>query len=291
MPTNHFPHQQTNGALVGFERFLAGTMTRGRRPLSARTQEEVVGIVRRSLARGGPLAEAMRTDISPGYRQLARYAALLWGRYGGTRLAADTERHLATIPWRSTYSAVAVEPLTPEELRRFEEGVRSLRDPDRAVLQLLTRTALRVGDLLRLTRDAVDEGRTTGALPVATKGARTIQYPYRLLRGPLERLRRASWGILWESLSTSQRGADRRVRHLVHRVARDVGLEDKNRSIHPHVLRHTMAIHAQEATGDLHLVSLLLGHGSTSTTELYLRGRPVQDLARALDRVRELRRR
>jgi integrase/recombinase XerD len=42
------------------------------------------------------------------------------------------------------------------------------------------------------------------------------------------------------------------------------------RSVSPHVLRHTCALHTLRATGDLRKVSLWLGHAQQSTTEIYL---------------------
>ena len=44
--------------------------------------------------------------------------------------------------------------------------------------------------------------------------------------------------------------------------------------ISPHVLRHTCAMLALEATHDVRKVALWLGHASVQTTEIYLRADP-----------------
>jgi site-specific recombinase XerD len=52
----------------------------------------------------------------------------------------------------------------------------------------------------------------------------------------------------------------------------------KAKRVSPHVLRHTCALIALEATRDLRKVSLLLGHASMKTTEIYTRIDPREKL-------------
>jgi site-specific recombinase XerD len=58
----------------------------------------------------------------------------------------------------------------------------------------------------------------------------------------------------------------------------------KTKRVSPHVLRHTAALIALQATGDLRKVSLLLGHASITTTEIYTRLAP-QDKLDTLEAV------
>ena len=51
-----------------------------------------------------------------------------------------------------------------------------------------------------------------------------------------------------------------------------------DKRVHPHVLRHSCAVHTLEATGDIRKVSLWLGHASIQSTEIYLRTDPVGKL-------------
>jgi integrase/recombinase XerD len=48
----------------------------------------------------------------------------------------------------------------------------------------------------------------------------------------------------------------------------------RDKRISPHVLRHTCAMLALQATGDLRKVALWLGHASIQTTEMYVRADP-----------------
>lgn len=51
------------------------------------------------------------------------------------------------------------------------------------------------------------------------------------------------------------------------------------KSVTPHVLRHSCAMHTLQATGDVRKVALWLGHTSIQTTEMYLRSDPTEKLA------------
>ena len=51
-----------------------------------------------------------------------------------------------------------------------------------------------------------------------------------------------------------------------------------SKSVSPHVLRHTCAMHTLQATRDVRKVSLWLGHASLESTEVYLRADPTEKL-------------
>lgn len=51
-----------------------------------------------------------------------------------------------------------------------------------------------------------------------------------------------------------------------------------NKRVSPHVLRHTCAINALQATRDIRKVALWLGHASLKSTEIYLRADPTEKL-------------
>ena len=52
-----------------------------------------------------------------------------------------------------------------------------------------------------------------------------------------------------------------------------------DKRIHPHILRHSTAVHTLEATGDIRKVSLWLGHAGIQSTEIYLRTDPLGKLS------------
>jgi len=50
------------------------------------------------------------------------------------------------------------------------------------------------------------------------------------------------------------------------------------KTVSPHVLRHTCAMHTLQATRDVRKVSLWLGHAGLESTEVYLRADPTEKL-------------
>lgn len=52
----------------------------------------------------------------------------------------------------------------------------------------------------------------------------------------------------------------------------------RSKSVTPHVLRHSCAMHTLEATGDIRLVSLWLGHSTMESTEMYLHADPAEKM-------------
>ena len=84
------------------------------------------------------------------------------------------------------------------------------------------------------------------------------------------------------ALFVSARGtrlAARSVEQRVAQLAQRLGL---GVAVHPHVLRHSMASHVLQSSGDLRAVQELLGHASIATTQIYTR-LDWQHLAKAYD--------
>jgi integrase/recombinase XerC len=73
--------------------------------------------------------------------------------------------------------------------------------------------------------------------------------------------------------------APRSVQQRVTLRARQLGLDEH---VHPHVLRHSMASHVLQSSGDLRAVQELLGHANIATTQIYTR-LDWQHLAKAYD--------
>lgn len=69
------------------------------------------------------------------------------------------------------------------------------------------------------------------------------------------------------------------VQEVLHRSARQAGIEKR---VHPHALRHSFAFGLMSEGVNLLTISLLLGHTSTSTTDVYLRHIAPQQLLDAI---------
>jgi len=65
-------------------------------------------------------------------------------------------------------------------------------------------------------------------------------------------------------------------KHVAVAAPRELTMTEK--TITPHVLRHSCAIHMLAATRDIRKVALWLGHASLQSTEVYLRADPSEKL-------------
>ena len=144
---------------------------------------------------------------------------------------------------------------------------------DRAMLELLYATGLRVSELINLKQSQVNFNQ--GVLRIVGKGDRERLIPLgeesqRWLRDFIDGPRME---ILLERqtdyLFPTRRG-DRMTRqafwHIIKRYAQKSGIDKK---MSPHSLRHAFATHLLNHGADLRVVQLLLGHSDLSTTQIY----------------------
>jgi integrase/recombinase XerD len=144
---------------------------------------------------------------------------------------------------------------------------------DRAMLELLYATGLRVSELINLKQSQVNFNQ--GVLRIVGKGDRERLIPIgdesqRWLRDFIDGPRME---ILLERqtdyLFPTRRG-DRMTRqafwHIIKRYAQKSGIDKK---MSPHSLRHAFATHLLNRGADLRVVQLLLGHSDLSTTQIY----------------------
>ncbi len=148
---------------------------------------------------------------------------------------------------------------------------------DRAWLELLYATGLRVGELVSLDWDDLDlEGRV---LRVLGKGGKERMVPFGRPAAQALRTWLESWAAVrdgegalgpgGEPVFVNHRGGrltDRSVRRLLDRYVEAAALAA---GVHPHTLRHTFATHLLEGGADLRAIQELLGHSSLATTQRY----------------------
>jgi integrase/recombinase XerC len=144
---------------------------------------------------------------------------------------------------------------------------------DRAILELLYATGIRVSELVGLDVGDLDWTRCT--VRVTGKGDRERVVPFglpaaRAVREWLEvgrpHLVGPSSGDALLLGARSGRIDPRVVRRAVHAVLRHV---PDAPDLGPHGLRHTMATHLLEGGADLRSVQEVLGHASLGTTQIY----------------------
>jgi tyrosine recombinase XerC len=160
--------------------------------------------------------------------------------------------------------------LSEDEMKAFiespdtgsEAGLR-----DRAILETLYSTGIRVSELVGLNIDTVDligsiakvagKGKKERLVPIGSKAADAI-------RAYLNK-RRATTQALFLNKS-GRRLTARSIFNITEKYIKQVSA---TKNISPHVLRHSFATHMLDRGADLRSVQELLGHASLSTTQIY----------------------
>lgn len=165
--------------------------------------------------------------------------------------------------------------LTTAEKKRLLKELKGRTDfsalRDRAMIEVLLGTGIRLGELAALDMDDIDLD--AKHLRVRAKGnvpqVKFIKTDLRtLLRRYLAERRRHGRPEL-EALFLSNRDGRLCQRQIANRLAhwlRKAGIE---KELTPHGLRHTFATHLYGATNDLLVVQRALGHRDVSTTQIY----------------------
>lgn len=152
----------------------------------------------------------------------------------------------------------------------------SLGIRDRAILETLYATGMRVSELCGLT--VADYNAETMEMKAFGKGSRervvllnpgANAWVSRYLTEHWTKLAQGRAALPTDPLFISREFtplSTRSVHRIVLKHARRAGI---NKTITPHTLRHTFATHLLEGGADLRVVQDLLGHSSISTTQIY----------------------
>jgi len=166
--------------------------------------------------------------------------------------------------------------LTIEEVERLLEAP-DLSKPDglrdRALMELLYASGLRVSELVNLNLEPVNLN--TNEIRVLGKGAKErvvlIGKPAAealsiyLSQGRPELLGRKLSNTLFLN-RYGERLIERGVQRILEKYANIAGIDKR---VHPHLLRHTFATHLLDGGADLRVVQELLGHADLSSTQIY----------------------
>jgi integrase/recombinase XerD len=176
-------------------------------------------------------------------------------------------------------------PRTWKRLPKFlseEEVERLLQQPDvgvalglrdRAMLELLYATGLRVSELVGLKVNDVQleagylrcfgKGSKERIVPIGRSATEAVERYLQFGRAGLAKRRSSA------HLFLSRRGSGLSRQQFWHRMriyARAAGIRTK---LSPHVLRHSFATHLLDHGADLRSLQMLLGHADISTTQIY----------------------
>ena len=157
---------------------------------------------------------------------------------------------------------------------------------DRAIMELLYSSGLRLAELASLETTDIDFGE--GTVRVTGKGAKTRIVPvgakarealrdWIKVRPQLLKTPHSAMFISRIGRPLSTRNIQARVEHWARRLGLPQGVS-------PHTFRHSFATHLLESSGDLRAVQELLGHADISTTQIYTH-LDFQHLARIYDQA------
>jgi len=208
-------------------------------------------------------------------RRLAALRSFFTFLYREGRISVNPARLVAT-------------PKTPKHLPSFlsvddafglveePEGIGLLPVRDRALLELLYSSGLRVSEVAGLNVDDLNireglvkvlgKGKKERIVPVGGKALDALKaYLIERLLFRKKKLGESADVALFLNKSGT-RLTDRQIRRIVVKYARATGIEGQ---IGPHTLRHTFATHLLTGGADLRVIQELLGHSSLSTTQKY----------------------
>lgn len=183
---------------------------------------------------------------------------------------------------KSNPSKLVSNPKVPKLLPRFlsvddvfsliekPEGMGFIPARDKAILELLYSSGLRVSELSGLNMDDINikeslikirgKGKKERIVPVGSKAVDAIK-SYTIERILLKSKDRA---LFLNRMGT--RLTDRGARRIVVKYAKALSLHGR---VGPHTLRHSFASHLLQGGADLRVIQELLGHSSLSTTQKY----------------------
>jgi len=265
---------------LSLERGLsANTVTAYRRDLLAFTEH----LARRRLTDVGAV---QRADVMQYLMQLkgqglkptslARklVAIKVWFRFlANERLVPQDPTSVLETPrtWKTLPDVLSVEEVSRLLAQPNPRQPRGIRD--RAILELLYATGMRVSELAHLTVQdvhldlgflrCIGKGSRERIVPVGKTASKAVRTYLERVRPALARGRPAPTVFL-------NRGGTRLSRQTIWRLLRRYAADARlSKRVTPHTLRHSFATHLLERGADLRVVQELLGHVSIVTTQIY----------------------
>jgi|TARA_Y100000310_G_scaffold287350_1_gene312172 integrase/recombinase XerC len=148
---------------------------------------------------------------------------------------------------------------------------------DKAMMELLYSSGLRLAELVRLdvldidqgdaSLTATGKGNKTRKLPIGRYALTAVQQWLQQRENLPKRVPQSN--IDRRALFLSERGTRISHRNVQRRLQRWNIKQQLPGKLHPHMLRHSFATHMLESSGDLRAVQELLGHADIATTQIY----------------------
>jgi len=258
------------GDLAQFGRFLAGDDSAENAPEGELLSHLIRAVTPIDLRRY--LARLRAADYSRA--TVARKLATLRSFYKFLAREGVMERNPVKVirtPRQEKRLPKFLDPAQVERLLGAPQGNDLLTLRDRAILEVLYSTGMRVGELVGLNLEDVDpigdvarvrgKGRRERLAPLGSYAVRALDR-YLDVRAKAE-------PVDADAVFINRHGRRLSARSVRRKLAKYLRLAGLDPSISPHTLRHSFATHMLERGADLRAVQELLGHRSLSTTQIY----------------------
>lgn len=162
------------------------------------------------------------------------------------------------------------ERISMEEIEACRDGVKD--DRERALLELMLSTGMRVGEIAALKIEDIDFAkRKIHIREGKTENAERDVYLTIKARNAIRRYLKERWaGYVFRPTKNSIPDTKPMNKGTIQKIAKEIGSRANCHCVTTvHVYRKTFASEEYKRTGDVKFVSILLGHSSTAITEKY----------------------
>ena len=164
-------------------------------------------------------------------------------------------------------------PLTAEQLELVRDGCRGYKE--KALVEFLVSLGCRVSEVAGLRVDDIDwRDRKCKVIGKGNK-ERTVYFSVRakLMLQLYIAERRGGEALFASSRAPYEPLTDRGIEKMISKLGKRIGME---RSLYPHLMRHTFASHALNCGMELTIIQHLLGHSDPKTTLIYAEIDPIR---------------
>lgn len=238
------------------------------------TAELYVSNVRNCLTDSrGITARLVRDGLAPKTKRHNLAALRAWAKW--TR-DADLEALLEDLKLPPPERVTEKEPLTIDEWAALQEAIKEvpMTAAERNAIEMITIRGFRVGDVCRLTKQAVRQGMRTGLLNYKGKSGRQIEWTVNPFESQLRWFsEQRGWLTVGQLIAPRCKDTYKGARNHLYKRFLEIDLQAgiPVDELSPHRLRRTYAVHFLEAVGgDLEKLRQHMGWASIATAAQYV---------------------